>query len=232
MPIPPSSESCIRLDITIPDFRWRMPWGRLDIEYNGLPIPADVVGSLIARANAALLPLVPIFDLVDAIIGVIALFDAIKSLNAYDIRKELEKWMKIASRFYGYLPPALIPVFLKDSVWVIILFLRALRSDLEAIIVSQSTIDLAGQRAQALGLADLDAVVTCSQANLDLQLELLAKSNAEPLARFIGLVNYFADLAGLPQIPAIQIDGTATEALAQVDVAIEQLEILHAKLPG
>ena len=233
MAIPDPATSCINLDVTIPDFRWRFPFGvNLDIEYNGLPIPADVVGSIIARANAALLPFVPIFDLIDAILGLVALFDAIKSINPYKIKKALDKWLKIIATLQAGIPQIAIPLFLKDAVYVLIQFLLALRADLAAIIESQSAIDLAGARATLLASADLDAVVTCSQANLDFQLSALQQSNGKPLARFIGLVNLLADLAGLPQIPAITIEGDADESLAAVDVAIAQLQNLHDTLPG
>jgi len=231
MPVPNPSDACIRLDIVVPSFRWRFPFGTLDIQYNGLPIPADIVGDLIARANAALLPLVPLFDIIDAILGLEALFDAIKSLSAYQIKEQLEKWLTLLATLKGGIPPLSIPAFLKDSVYVLILFLTALRADLEAIIESKSTIDLGGARATVLGSADLQSVITCSQANLDLELSLLVKSNAEPLARFIGLVNFFARLAKLPEIPAIEIDGDATVALSNIDDAIASLQALHDSLP-
>lgn len=233
MALPDPGQSCINIDIVLPDFRWRFPFGvNLDIEYNGLPIPADIVGQLIARANAALLPLVPVFNLVDAVLGLVALFDAIKSLNPYKIKKALDKWLKIIATLYGGIPQISIPLFLKDAVYVLILFLTALRADLAAIIESQAAIDLGGARATLLASADLQAVIDCSQANLDFQLSALQQSNAKPLARFIGLVNLFADLAGLPTIPAITIEGDAEASLATIDVTIAQLEDIHSKLPG
>jgi hypothetical protein len=233
MAIPNPADECIKLDIVIPDFRWRFPFGvQLDIEYNGLPIPADVVGSLIARANAALLPFVPIFNIIDAILGLRALFDAIKELNPLKIKDELEKWLDIITTLAGAIPQLSIPNFLKDSVYVLILFLTALRADLAAIIESQSAIDLAGERATLLASADLAAVVSCTQANLDFEFAALVQSNAEPITRFIGLVNLFADLAGLPTIPAITLDADPDEVLAQLDTAIFNLQTLYNSLPG
>ena len=233
MPVPDPGTSCVRFDATIPDFRWRFPFGvSLDIEYNGLPIPADFVAGIIARANAALLPFVPIFDLIDAILSLKAVLEAIKSLNPYKIAEALEAWLKVIDTLKGGIPQIAIPLFLKDAVYVLIQFLVALRDDLAAIIESQVGIDLAGERATLLASADLQAVVDCSQANLDFQLAALQESNAKPLARFIGLVNLFADLAGLPTIPSITIEGNAEESLSAVDDAIEQLTTLHESLPG
>jgi hypothetical protein len=233
MALPSPGQACVRFDLEIPDFRWRFPFGiYLEIEYNGLPVPADIIGSLLARVNTALLPFVPIFDLIDAILALKKIFDALKTLDLLGLVDALEPLLKIIDTLKGGIPQLSVPLFIKDSLSVIILFLQALRDDLAAIIESQSAIDLAGARAQLLASADLQAVVDCSQANLDFTMFALQQSNAKPLARLISLLNLIADLAGMPNIPAIEISGDADQALVDVDNAIAHLTVLRDSIPG
>lgn len=221
------------LDLEITQLFIEFPVGfSLEIEGPIVPNPGDIAGKLLAKANAALAPLSPLFDIVDLLLVVGELFEAAKKFPKIGalvklspkLRTRLDKLKKL-------IPQLSVPRTIKSIIQVLIVALLGLRAELLAIIEAQSSLDLRSARALALGNADLAAAVECAQANLDFQLDL-ALRQAAPLNRFINTVNLLADLAKLPKIPALVVDASAgaSGALSPIDALIEKLRALYKSI--
>jgi hypothetical protein len=223
----------IDLDLSLLGLQITLPVGfNLEADFTGIPNPGDIAGKLLARANAALAPLSPIFDIIDLLLVLKDVLDAVKSLDPMKISKKLVKFKAKLDKLRKLIPQLSIPVTIKSVVNVLIVLLVGIRIDLQAIIDAQAKIDLAGQRAIALGNLDLQASLSCAQANLDAQMEL-ASAQVAPLNRLIFAVNLFCEIAGLPKLPELSDLGEDAEAaLAPIDKLIAQLGEVKKAIPG
>lgn len=197
-----------------------------------IPNPGDVAGDIIGKVNAALVPFTPIFDVLDILLALPPLLDAIASINPAKILKALAKFLEKLQKLKKHIPQLKIPKLVKQLIGVIILALMGIRNDLEAIIAAQSRIDLSAQRAFALGAGDLTAALECAQVNLDFQMAVI-QNNAAPLNRLIGFINVFCQIVGLPELPGLNFEpgSKAADCLAPLDDLIDQLKKAQDAIP-
>lgn len=199
------------------------------------PIAADlmgITGKIMGKLNAALAPLSPIFDLIEILILLKEVLDAIATLNPYKILQLIKKFEKLLKRLLRYVPQLSIPRLVKGLLTVLIAFLVGFRAELQAIIDATTKITIAKQKAAVLGSLDLAASIECAEINLNASMTLLSQS-AEPLNRLLTSVNFFGSLAGLPEIPGLIIDpaGSAADALKPVDDLIALLTEIRNTIP-
>jgi len=221
------------VDLDLFDLRVEIP-PSLFLELDGptIPDPGDVAGRLIAKINVALLPLVPLFDVIDLLLSLKALFEAILSLNPFKISLALPKIYVKINKLLRLVPVIALPRSIKSIIKVLIVYLKGQRAQIELIIKEQSAIDLRAQRAIAFGSADLKLAVGCSQNRLDYALAMVV-NNAAPFNRLIGTVNLFCEIAGLPTIPAVTITpgAAAKDLLVPFDEAIAALTTVYNAIP-
>jgi len=238
MPLPDLSTVCIDLKVTSQELCITFPGGaEMCVQIPGVPDPTDVSKQLLAQANAALMPLVPIFNIVDAII---ALFNCVKAIPDSlgpppdptklaecipDLAEKIDKLLKL-------IPQLSIPVLIAGLIDVLLFYLEGYRRQLEAIIAHQLRILAAATRAAELGNVQLRTVVDCAEASMDAYLQNL-NEGMKPLNRLVGLLNLFLQLAGLPPIPDLANFGDDAEAaLVPLDAVIDSLKTVRAGLPG
>jgi len=238
MPLPDLSEVCIDLKVTSQELCITFPGGaEMCVQIPGVPDPTDVSKQLLAQANAALAPLVPVFNIIDAII---ALFNCVKAIPDSlgpppdptklaecipDLAEKIDKLLKL-------IPQLSIPVLIAGLIDVILFYLEGLRGQLQAIIAAQVRIAAAATRAAELGNVQLRTVVDCATASMDAYLQNL-NEGMKPLNRLVGLLNLFLQLAGLPTVPDLSNLGDDAEAaLAPLDAVIDSLKTVRAGLPG
>ena len=241
MPLPPAEDVCVELSIDaglgidLPSLSigFLVP----GVEFSALldaaiPQPGDVTAKLLAQVNAALAPIVPLLDIIDVLLTVKAVLDAVLSLSPPKISAKISLLVPKLNKLLRLVPPTSLLVPLKQIVTVLIVFLQSMRLQLLAIIEAQAKIDLGGARAASLGAVHLAASLACAQANLDLQFRAL-KGQGAPLNRLVGTLNLFSDLAGTPKIPLlVDLGASASVAVAPLDAAIAALVALRAGLPG
>lgn len=248
MPLPPIEDACIELDInTGLDVRLGIDLGGLDlnalailfpgaVEFTAqpgvtIPNPGDLTGKFIAEVNAALMPLMPLFDLIDTLLLIKGVLDAVKSLNPGKIAAKITALLPKLDKLKMMLPALAVPKLLKGIIAMLLLFLYGFRAQLQAIIDAQAKIDLSAARAEALGCLDLKASVDCAQASVDIQFKAMQNS-AAPLNRLIGVINLLAGLAGLPEVPTMaNLGADASAALAPIDALISILKAMYDALP-
>jgi hypothetical protein len=238
MPLPDLSEVCIDLKVTSQELCVTFPGGsEICVQIPGVPDPTDVSKQLLAQANAALAPLVPVFNIIDAIL---ALFKCVKAIPDSlgpppdptklaecipDLAEKIDKLLKL-------IPQLSIPVLIGGFIDVLLFYLEGLRGQLKAIIAAQVRILAAATRAAELGNVQLRTVVDCGEASMDAYLQNL-NEGMKPLNRLVGLLNLFLELAGLPKIPDLaNLGDDAEAALVPLDAIIDSLKTVRAGLPG
>jgi hypothetical protein len=80
MPLPNREDICVELTVTPQRLSLTFPGGAAlaaQLPDIGIPDPMELSKQLMAQANAALAPLVPVFNIIDT---VLALFQAVKSI--------------------------------------------------------------------------------------------------------------------------------------------------------
>ena len=238
MPLPDLSEVCIDLKVTSQELCITFPGGaEMCVQIPGVPDPTDVSKQLLAQANAALAPLVPVFNIIDAII---ALFNCVKAIpdslgpppdptalaNCIpDLAEKVDKLLKL-------IPQLSIPVLIAGLIDVLLFYLEGLRGQLQAIIAAQVRIAAAATRAAELGNVQLRTVVDCAEASMDAYLQNLNES-VKPLNRLVGVLNLFLQLVGLSPLPDLaNLGDDAEAALTPLDLVIQKLQTARAALPA
>jgi hypothetical protein len=238
MPLPDLSTVCIDLKVASQELCITFPGGaEMCVQVPGVPDPTDVSKQLLAQANAALAPLVPIFNIVDAIL---ALFNCVKAIPDSlgpppdptklaecipDLAKKIDQLLKL-------IPQLSIPVLIAGLIDVLLFYLQGFRGQLQAVIAHQARLLAAATRAAELGNVQLRTVVDCATGQMDAYLQNL-NEGMKPLNRLVGLLNLFLQLAGLPPIPDFKNLGDDAEAaLAPLDAVIDSLKTVRAGLPG
>jgi hypothetical protein len=237
MPLPDLSTVCIDLKVTSQELCVTFPGGaEMCVQVPGVPDPSDVSKQLLAQANAALAPLVPLFNIVDAII---ALFNCVKAIPDSlgpppDPTKLAECIPDLAEKIdkLKLIPQLSIPVLIGGLIDVLLFYLEGLRGQLQSVIAAQARIAAAATRAAELGNVQLRTVVDCANASMDAYLQNL-NEGMKPLNRLVALLSLFLQLAGLPTIPDFKNLGDDAEAaLAPLDAVIDSLKTVRAGLPG
>lgn len=247
MPLP--GGSCLALEIDLAaflDLNVTLPGGvtlQAKLEAGAFPSLPGIVASLLGELNAALTPLMPFFNILDAIIALIEFSQAIPDAfgpppNPASLIEKLEKLAKAAAKLTGLVPPLSVPIMIVGICKTIVAALMALILELEHAIQAQLKLDIARDRAASLalnpllleGAAELEISIDCAQADLDLAVEVGAKSLG-PLNRFIDLLNAFVGLIGLDPLISIDASGNAGALLQPLKDFVEILNTFCGSIP-
>ncbi len=239
MPLPDIEEICVELTVTPQELSLTFPGGAAlaaQLPDIGIADPMQLSKQLMAQANAALAPLVPVFNLVDVALALFnavkAIPDAITSLDPREITEALPELTRKAGKLLAIVPQLSVPLMIVGLIDMLLAFLSGLAGQLRAIIDQQIRIQRAENRATELGNAQLQAVADCSKGHVDAQLLSLAESVA-PVNRLIALINVFTQLAGLGPLPDLSKLGTdAAAALRELADTVRALQEIRAAIPA
>jgi hypothetical protein len=245
MPLPDLHDVCAHIEIPKLDLCVKLPGGiELCADIPSLEVPAlpDLSASLMLRANAALAPLMPIFNLMDVVVAIVQCVKAIPDAlgpppDPTKITGCIPDMMQKLDKILALLPPLTVPVFVAALLDALIAFLKGLRVELLALFDAKLRIDAAGVRAAELGSAQLQIVVDCAQAHITAQLDNLGE-RAKPIERLLTVINLFLELAGQNPVPplggsmTLSLSGNTEEAVGPLDVAISQLRTARAAIPA
>lgn len=243
MPLPDLNVFCTQL----------APGGRLCVTFPGgaelcIPFPDgktpgldELTNQLLGMVNAALMPLTPIFNIIDLLVALVNCIKAIeKALGPPPDPSKLAKCFpqlaRALAKVLKLIPQLSIPVLIGGLLDVLIANLKGIRAVLLSIIRRQIRILASQARASALGSVQLQTAVDCAQGDLDAALVNL-NENAKPLGRMINTLNALLALAGIgdadhPAIPSFATIGkSAEQAVAPIDVLIQAFTILRKGFP-
>jgi len=203
-----------------------------------IPDPLDSVTNLLAQANSALAPLVPIFNIIDV---VIALFDCVKAIpdslgpppDPTAIAKCIPDLAEKAAKLLELIPQLSVPLLIIGIIDCIIQFLEGIKQQVQAIIDRLVAIASAASKADELGDANLQLVVDCAKGNIDIQLQAMNDSLG-PINQLIAVLNIFLGLLGLPEVPdlgALIESGDPDAAFEPLDQTIDLLKNIRDAVP-
>lgn len=198
---------------------------------------SEVTRSLFSQVNSALLPLVPLFDLIDT---VKAVFDCVQSVvkclgpppNPQKLVNCLKDLAKKIDKIIHMLPPFTIPPLVRAFIDAVIAALTALKMDLKALIDAALRILDAQTVAAKTGNLSLAGLLDCANDQLD---AMIANKNAglAPLNRLLGVINTLLEMAGMPCIPSLSglAKPISLDMLKPIDMAIELLLFIRKLIP-
>lgn len=202
-----------------------------------VPDISEIARQAFAQVNSALTPLVPIFNVLDAIKAVFDCVSAVpKAITELDVVGLLEcapNMVEKVSKLAALFPPLSIPGTIRDVLSVMILALEGLKQDLESYKIQADRILEAATAAQLPGNAPLLGIVACAQDFYAKVMEHVA-NGATPLNRLLGLLNMLIGLIpGVQPIPCIGgLDGTPDIVIGILERFIQVLKIVRSLLPG
>jgi hypothetical protein len=172
-------------------------------------IPTDNGEALkngLAAINTALAPLVPIFNIIDAVIAVFvcvkAIPEAITELDVTTLVECVPDMVEKVSKLLALIPQLALPLLLVEILDCMILALEALKLQLTQIAKEHARILEAGLAAAEPGNVALRTIVDCATLDLNAFLEF-ANAGIEPLNRLIGLVSAFLGLLGIDALAPV-----------------------------
>lgn len=239
MPLPDLSVACIEIKVGKQDLCVTFPGGAemcVQMPSVSVPDPSELSKQLMAQANAALAPLMPVFNIIDT---VIALFNCVKAIpdalgpppDPSKLAKCLPDVAKKVSKLLKLIPQLSVPLMIVGLIDVLLAFLEGIRGQLKAVIAAQVRIAAAATRAAELGNVQLSTIVDCANANIEAQMKNLGES-AAPVNRLIGVINLFVELAGLPKLPDLSnLGNDAQAALGVLDPLVDQLKAARSAIP-
>lgn len=238
MPLPNLSNVCVEIKAAPQSLSLTFPGGaemNVQLPDPGIPDPMQLAKQLMAQANAAMAPLVPVFNIIDTVIALFkavkAVPDAITSLNPGKIIETIPDVTKKASKLLKLVPQLSVPLMIVGLVDVLLMFLDGVTGQLKALIQQQVRIQQAATRAAELGNTQLQVVVDCANANVGAQMQNLAEG-AAPVNRLIALINIFMELIGLPKLPDLSNLGSdAAAALKPIEDMVKLLKDIRATIP-
>lgn len=198
---------------------------------------ASISRSLLAMVNTALIPLQPIFNIIDVLKKAIDCIQAIPGIigpppDPSGVVECIPDLLKALEKILAIIPPYSIFPLVKGIIDALVLFLGGLLAELHAVIRQQKRILASAFLAADPGNFELKTIVDCAVANMDVSMQNL-NASLLPLNRLLGIVNAFGKLAGITLIPDFEHLGDDAEAaLAPIDAAVNALRKASSLIPA
>lgn len=191
----------------------------------------DYAKQLLAAINSALMPLQPIFNIIDIIITIVefakAIPDSITGLDPSKLFKLIPKLLAKLDKLLSLIPPLSIPILIKTIINAIVVMLSGVKATLTAIVNVSIKVKLATDRADALtgpAKLQLQAAISCASASAAISMSGLAQG-MKPLDSLLKIVKLFIEIVGLPiKIPTISDIGV--DASFAVDLIGDLIDVL------
>lgn len=199
------------------------------------PTRISVAKNLLTQANAALAPLTPFFNVLDAVIAVkdalTAIPRCISNLSPGPLLNALPVVNQKINKLLALLPQLSVPILVRDVIEALILSLNGIIDLLEAVLVQEAKIAAAATKASEPGNAALAAIVICAQTTNDAQKAEIAAGMA-PLNRLIGVLNLFLKLIGQKPLPNLaSLPANTQDAIDQLQGVVDLLEKVRKSIP-
>jgi hypothetical protein len=191
-----------------------------------IPSGLDAATNLLAQASPAMAPLMPIFNIVDAVLALVECVQAVPDALGPppDPAKMAEALSQLAEKLpklFDLVPQVATPRMVIGMLDTLIDFLKGLRDQIEAILVQAERTQAARAKAEELGDENLLHIAACAEGHARAQLQSMADALA-PMNTLVSALNLFLGLLGLPEVPAL--DGLID--IENPEVAFEQIDDL------
>ena len=218
---------CLRIP-TLPDpMRLTLPGG-----------PSIEHINLLQVVQPALTPLMPIFNIIDA---VVAAFECIKAIpqtigpppDPTALATAIPELAQKVSRLLGLVPQLSLPLTIVGLIDLLVDTLGKTRDQLEHLQKHLESVSAASARAVELDDPGLLDIALCAEANVAREAANIGKALGS-LGQLIALMNVFLGMVGGPEIPDLSdLSGKPIdEALAPLDALVTTLEQARAAVPS
>jgi hypothetical protein len=172
-----------------------------------IPSGLDAATNLLAQASPAMAPLMPIFNIIDAVLALVECVQAVPDALGPppDPAKMAEALSQLAEKLPKLLdlvPQVATPRMAIGMLDTLIDFLEGLRDQIEAILLQAERTQAARAKAEELGDENLLHIAECAEGHARAQLQAMADSLA-PMNAITSALNLFLGLLGLPEMPAL-----------------------------
>jgi hypothetical protein len=203
-----------------------------------IPSGLDAATNLLAQASPAMAPLMPIFNIIDAVLVLVECVQAVPDALGPppDPAKMAEALSGLAEKLPKLLdlvPQVATPRMVIGMVDTLIDFLEGLRDQIKAILLQAERTRTARAKAEELGDANLLHIAGCAEAQGQAQLQAMADALA-PMNTLTSALSLFLELLGLPEVPALDglIDIADPDAgFAAIDELIATLRSIRDSVP-
>ena len=192
---------------------------------------------LLKAVQPALTPLMPLFNLLDAIIAIVNTVKAIpESLgpppDPTKLVKALSEMAKKVAKLLRLVPQVSLPYTIIGVVDVVLDGLATLRTQLAYLEVQARQVARVTARAAELHDEGLDSVAACAKANLEMEAANLMKGLGA-MGTLLGILDIFLGMVGGPKVPDMSaLSGKSLEdVVAPLDEVVKALEALRQAVP-
>ncbi|MFI5299200.1 MAG: hypothetical protein ACHREM_13975 [Polyangiales bacterium] len=186
----------------------------------------------------ALTPLMPFFDMLDAIVAIAEVVKAIPEALSVPpdptaIAAKLPALANKVGKLLGLVPQVALPRTIVKLIVLAIEVLRTTRGQLMHLQAMEQQLVRVVDRAKALGDPLLMAIAACAHANIAQEAANVGKALAG-VGKILGLVELFMGLVGGPTVPDLsKLDGLPLgEIVNMLDELVHVLEGVRALVPG
>lgn len=199
------------------------------------PTSLDVAKNLLGQANAAMAPLAPIFNIIDAVLSVKDFAQAVPELitNPGALIEAIGKLISKIAALASLIPQLSVPFLIVDVIDVIIVSLEGIVEQLQIIVAQNARIAAAAAKAAEPGNGALLSVVSCAEG-LQVQAMEGLNAGAQPINRLIGILNLLLGLVppGNLTIPTLEnLPPDAEDAVAQLEEVVHVLRTVREAIP-
>jgi hypothetical protein len=202
-----------------------------------IPTADELTNSLLAQVNTALVPMLPIFNILDVLVAMVKCIKAVEKClgpppDPTELVKCFPQLAKAVAKVLKMLPQLSVPVLIAGILDVLIMYLMGVRGVVLAFLNKQLRILAAQTYVRDLGSIQLQTAIDC--ANEDLQAAMVnLNQNSSGIGQLVEVVNLLLGLAGLPELPLgmTELGADAKKALLPIDLAIQVLTTVRAGFP-
>lgn len=198
-----------------------------------IPSPLEVTKCLLNQVSTALAPLMPVFNLIDAMLAVKAFAEAVPELitDPTALIQAITDLIEKISALASLVPALSVPILIVDFIDIVILALEGIVTELGLIVDQLARIQAAELEAAVPGNeALLDTILRANQLLEQIQTSL--DDSMGPLNSLFGVINLFMSLIGLEPIPSIvDLPEDPTEVIEALETTIEALRVVRQSIP-
>lgn len=192
---------------------------------------------LLQVVQPALTPLMPIFDIIDAVVAAFKCIEAIPTTigpppDPTALAAALPELAQKVGKLLGLVPQLSVPLTIVDTVDLIVHNLGQVRDQLLHLQARLESISAASARALELNDAALLEIAQCAEANVAQEAANIGKPLA-CLGQLIALLNVFMGMVGGPELPDLSgLDGKPLDQVVQpLDQLVDALQTARAAVP-
>jgi hypothetical protein len=203
-----------------------------------IPSGLDAATNLLAQASSAMAPLMPIFNIVDAVLALVECVQAVPDAlgpppDPVKMAETLSRLAEKLPKLLDLVPQLAAPRMVIGMLDTLIDFIEGLRDQIEAILLQAERTQAAKAKAEELGDSNLLHIAGCAEGHAQAQLQAMVDALA-PMNTLASALSLFLGLLGLPEVPALDglIDiGNPEVAFERIDDLTNLLRSLRDAVP-